>query len=122
MSDKMTRVLIVEDNIDLREGLHGLLEHLGFSVEVAADAAEGIALGLNREFDVALVDLHLGAVSGFELAVRLREAGRTVRLVAVSGHPRDAVEDQARVAGFDDLLAKPFAMYDLQRVLGHSTR
>ena len=95
-------VLLVEDSDDIRESLQELLAELGHRVEVAADGEQGVARALASRPEVALVDIGLPRIDGYEVARRLRAAlGGDILLVALTGYgqPEDAV--RARAAGFD---------------------
>jgi CheY-like chemotaxis protein len=101
-------VLVVEDNRDIRDSLKSLLSLLGHHVEVAADGLEGVRRGLALRPRVALVDIGLPGIDGYQVARRLRhELGRTVYLVAYTayGEPEDRI--RALEAGFDLHLVKP---------------
>jgi signal transduction histidine kinase len=113
-------VLVVEDNNDTREVLLEWLELMGHSVRGASDGRQGLELALSLKPDVALVDIGLPAVDGYEVAKNLRasEIGEDVYLVAVSGYGRP--EDRARAldAGFDAYVVKPVDEEALRRALG----
>jgi signal transduction histidine kinase len=113
------RVLVVEDNNDTREVLLEWLELMGHSVRGASDGQQGLELAISLKPDVALVDIGLPAVDGYEVAKNLRasEGGGEVYLVAVSGYGRP--EDRARAldAGFDAYVVKPVDEESLRRAL-----
>ncbi len=103
------RVLLVEDNADSREMLRMALALAGHEVHEAADGPAGIELATAVAPDVALIDVGLPGMDGYDVArhIRRTERGRTIRLVAVTGYGQ--VEDQLRAmdAGFDAHLTKP---------------
>ena len=103
------RIVIVEDSRDGREMQRYMLEHAGHEVHEAADGPGGVDTILKVVPDVALVDLGLPALDGYEVARRVRadHAGRAVRLVALTGYglPDDLKRSQG--AGFDAHLVKP---------------
>jgi len=114
-----TRVLIVEDNHDSRVTLEKLLQLYGCDVFTAADGHAGFeAIGTFKP-DVALVDIGLPGMDGYEVARKVRSelAESSVRLIAVTGYGR--AEDRAAVfkAGFDAHLVKPINPKDLVRAL-----
>jgi CheY-like chemotaxis protein len=110
------RVLVVEDHPDGRASLRLLLQAWGYEVEVAADGGEGVEKALSWRPDVAVVDIGLPVLSGFEVAQRTRAAlGAGVRLVALTAY-HDA-EGRARGAGFDDFLTKPADPDELAQAL-----
>jgi CheY-like chemotaxis protein len=101
-------VLVIEDDRDIRNSLKTLITMLGHRVEVAADGVEGLQKALELEPRVALVDIGLPLLDGYEIARRLRAAfGREIVLVAYTayGDPEDRL--RALDAGFDLHLVKP---------------
>jgi CheY-like chemotaxis protein len=102
-------VVLVEDQADARRMLQLLLESQGVTVYVAADGAEGVTLIEEVRPELALVDLGLPVMSGFELARHVRGNPRNAatRLVALSGYGRESDVQHALDAGFDEHLTKP---------------
>lgn len=102
-------LLVVEDNKDVRDALKELGEIWGHRVSVAVDGQEGVELALDQGPDLALVDIGLPGIDGFEVARRIRadERGGSIHLVALTGYGSSEHRDQAREAGFDGFLIKP---------------
>ena len=102
------RVLIVEDNDDAREMLKALLEQEGHEVYAAADGTEGVRAASRLRPDLALVDLGLPILDGFEVARFIRRQDhQPQRLVALTGYGQAEDRERALRAGFDDHLVKP---------------
>ncbi|NML45258.1 response regulator [Ramlibacter sp. G-1-2-2] len=105
------RVLVVDDNQDAADTAGSLLELAGYAVKVAYDPA--VALQTLDEFrpDVALLDIGLPGMSGYELAERVRAHpnGRNTGLVALTGYGTQADAQRSREAGFDSHMVKPVA-------------
>jgi PAS domain S-box-containing protein len=103
------RIVIVEDSRDSREMLRYLLEHAGHEVHEAGDGPRGLQAILELRPDIALVDLGLPGLDGYEVArkVRADEAGRAVRLVALTGYGLPDDLRRSEDAGFDAHLVKP---------------
>jgi signal transduction histidine kinase len=116
------RVLLIEDNVDVREGLRMLLESWGHVVTEASDGRRGVELARQGPADVALVDVGLPLLDGYGVARALRSDPRTrhVALVAVTGYGQPADLQRARSAGFDDVLLKPIDPDQLTRVLARA--
>ncbi|HEX5746489.1 MAG TPA: response regulator [Archangium sp.] len=112
------RVLLVEDNEDTREVLRELLEMWGHRVEVAEDGFKGVQLFPSLKPHVALVDLGLPGMDGFQVARRIRESegGRDVFLVALTGYSGEH-RTQAVEAGFNLHMVKPVKPDELERLL-----
>jgi signal transduction histidine kinase len=108
-------ILLIEDNDDGREMMATMLSSFGYPVLEAADGLEGVRIAMAERPGVALVDIGLPGIDGYEVARRLREqeATRAIRLIALTGY--GLAEDQRRVleAGFDLHLVKPVDLNQL---------
>jgi CheY-like chemotaxis protein len=112
------RVVIVEDNEDIRESELEMLSAAGHQVETASDGPAGTETILRLRPDVAFVDVGLPGFDGLEVARRVRrELGSSVVLVAVSGYGREEDRAAALAAGFDWHLVKPAGLVELQEAL-----
>jgi len=113
------RVLVVEDNKDARDSLVQLLGLIGHDVSGAVNATEGLRLVAATRPDVALIDIGLPDLSGYEFARRLRESpeGGRMSLIALTGYGKDEDRARALAAGFDEHLTKPVALERLERLL-----
>ncbi len=103
------RILIVEDNDDAAEILAELLRQFGYQVAVAPDGPSALTLVSAFRPEIALVDIGLPVMDGYELARRLRAAPETahLHLIAVTGYGQEKDRRRALSAGFDEHLAKP---------------
>ena len=111
------RLLVVEDNEDSREALRVLLESAGHEVHEARDGEAGIVQALRVLPDLALIDIGLPGLDGYEVARRLKAANADIRLVALTGFGRDEDVELALDAGFDAHLLKPVTFERLQYAL-----
>jgi CheY-like chemotaxis protein len=112
------RVLIVEDNDDARQLLRHLLELSGHEVHEAASGTTGLEQALALRPDVALIDLGLPGLDGYEVARRIRAAGRKdVVLIAVTGYGQREDRLRASAAGFDAHFTKPVDLTALDALL-----
>ena len=96
------RILLVEDEAPLRETLAARLKREGYAVDMAADGDEGLYLGREVPFDVAIIDLGLPKRSGMELINDLRAAGQRCPILILTAR-----------TGADDYLVKPFHVEEL---------
>ena len=108
----MSRVLVVEDEQHLAEGLRFNLEAEGYQVQLV-DAGEAALEKLTPEsapFDVVILDVMLPGISGFDVISKMRESGQYVPtlMLTARGHPEDILRGFA--AGADDYLTKPFEL------------
>jgi two-component system, sensor histidine kinase len=113
------RVVLVEDNDDIREIMQELLAVWGHKVEVASDGIAGAELILKLRPDVALIDIGLPHLDGYGVATRVRSqlVQGTIKLVAMTGFGQDNDRKRAKDAGFDAHLVKPPDVGALQRIL-----
>jgi CheY-like chemotaxis protein len=100
-------VLVVEDDALVAEVVCGLLEHLGHSSRRAAHAMEALTTVAGDRFDLAVVDLDLPGLDGFELARLLRAQGFAAPIVALTARADADAEGLARVVGMAGFLRKP---------------
>ncbi|MFL6617481.1 MAG: response regulator [Povalibacter sp.] len=109
VSRPVRRVLVVDDNLDAQQGLTLLLQLEGHEVLVASDGAQGLELASVHRPDLALLDIGMPIMDGYELARRIRSEdwGRNLRLIALSGWGQPDDVARARDAGFDSHLMKP---------------
>jgi len=116
---KRLSVVVIEDNQDIRDTLGTLLTLLGHEVRTAPDGKRGTDLILAAPPDVALVDIGLPGVSGYEVARAIRELlpARRVRLIALTGYGQASDRERAIAAGFDAHLLKPIPADALERAL-----
>jgi PAS domain S-box-containing protein len=114
------RVLIVDDNADAAQTLELLLGHAGYEVKTACDAHGAFAILETFRPQVALLDIGLPEMDGYELARRLRDDARLagVRLVALTGYGRDRDRERALASHFDEHLVKPVLPERLLEVVG----
>jgi CheY-like chemotaxis protein len=112
------RVLVVDDNEDAASTLAEALEELGHSCEVALTAEAALRKLETFPADVALIDIGLPVMDGYELARRIRQGDRpAIRLLAVTGRAEPQDRDRVREAGFDGHLVKPVDLVTVERAL-----
>lgn len=116
------RILLVEDNDDSRTTLAKLLQLDGHHVEVAADGAAGYDAIRCGQFDVALLDIGLPVMDGYEIARRVRAElpNLSIRLIAITGYGRAEDHEAIMASGFDEHIVKPVNPELLTRVLRKS--
>ena len=111
----MTRILVVEDEEHLAEGLRFNLEAEGYEVAIAPDGLRAVEMLAARErgVDLVILDLMLPGLSGFEVLRRARASGDFVPVLILTA--KDSIEDRVRglEEGADDYLVKPFRLDEL---------
>ncbi len=114
------RILVVDDNVDAREALARLLEIAGHEVYQAGDGPGGLEQASRSRPDVAIVDIGLPGMNGFEVARRLKAGAPNLRLIALTGYGQGDHRRLGDEAGFETYLIKPVAFETLQRALGNN--
>jgi two-component system CheB/CheR fusion protein len=118
------KIVLVEDQADNRKMLTRWLQLKGHAVESAADGAAGVALIERQRPDIALIDIGLPKLDGYEVARRIRSGpgSSSMRLIALTGYGQPADVEAARQAGFDHHLVKPVNPDELERLLGEEAK
>lgn len=123
------RVLVVEDDPDLRRQLTQALAHAGYAVDSAPDGEEGRFLGETEPYDAVVLDLGLPKLDGVSVLKAWRADGRLMPVLILTARDRWSDKVEGFDAGADDYLAKPFHIEELlarlrallRRAAGHAT-
>ena len=109
-----TKILIVEDEIDIREGRSESLSEVGYDVMVAEDGQEGIDLFKSNEFDLVLLDIMLPKINGFGVLSQIREISDVPVMMLTA-----MTDDYSQIMSFnekaDDYITKPFSVVVLHK-------
>jgi DNA-binding response OmpR family regulator len=103
------RILVVEDQRRLAAALERGLRAEGFSVDVAADGAIGLAHAQERSYDAIVLDILLPKLNGYRICASLREGGDWTPILMLSAKSGEWDEAEALDTGADDFLSKPFS-------------
>ena len=118
------RVLLIEDNDDAREMFRVMLELAGHVVFDASDGVRGLAVTEAERPDVAIIDIGLPGMDGYQIARRIRERpyGPSMLLLALTGYGFPSDHQRSAEAGFDRHLIKPVDPDELLRLLGGESK
>lgn len=109
------RILIIEDNPDIQANLYGFLEPKGHVLDSASNGYAGLALAVQNNYDVVVLDVMLPGLSGIEVCQKLRsELKNPVPVLMLTA--RDTLQDKVDgfESGADDYLVKPFSLVELE--------
>lgn len=115
---KKTKIIVVDDELSIRESLRGWLQQDGYQVEIAASGPEALAKNAETRFDIMLIDVKMPEMDGLTLLQKIKETDADIAIVMMTAHGaiRDAVE--AIKLGAYDYLLKPFELEELSFTIG----
>jgi DNA-binding response OmpR family regulator len=109
----MSRILVVEDSLDIAEGLQRSLEYDGYTVSLATKAAHALAVATSDKPELIVLDLGLPDKDGYEVLRELRERGVMTPVLILSARREEADKLQGFRLGADDYVTKPFSILEL---------
>jgi CheY-like chemotaxis protein len=117
---RLRRLLVVDDNDDMRQSMKRLLEHFGYEVRVAQDGRHALETQRQAPSDVLITDIFMPDTDGLETINQFREAFPDMKIIAMSGGGASLEADYlstASVVGADAVLRKPFSKESLLQAL-----
>jgi len=118
----MRRILVVDDERDVREVLRRALRRRGYAVETAENGAEALDLSKGPGFDAVLADLSMPELGGIDLVRHLRSTSPRTAIIVLSGHIGCLEGSRLRRMGVSEVLRKPVGMDRLLQVLRETGR
>jgi CheY-like chemotaxis protein len=117
---RLGHLLVVDDSMTNQMVAQGILEHLGYSSDLAADGVEALAMLDHTAYDAVLMDCQMPKLDGFEATRRLRERegeARRTPVIAMTAGVTEEEQRQCREAGMDDYVPKPVSPDNLREAL-----
>lgn len=111
------RILLVDDELLVREELGAILEESGYDVITGADGEEGLALFRSERPDMVITDVRMPRRDGLSVAMTIREEAPSVPVTVITGHGTEAMAIKALRAGVTDFVKKPVRLEDLKAAL-----
>lgn len=111
------RVIIVEDDVDLRETLGRALSREGYQVSYAGDGSEAISLVSKRPYDLAIVDLVMPGMGGIRMLEELRGMGLTLPTIIITAFGDRFLYNRAAELGASEFLVKPVKLVEVYRAV-----
>jgi CheY-like chemotaxis protein len=112
------RALAVDDNEINLKLVSLMLQRMGMQVDTADDGAAAIEACAARPYDLLLMDIEMPGMTGLEATRRLREAGHTMPIIALTAHAVTSLEQQCREAGMHGYVTKPVSLQHLGQMIG----
>lgn len=114
---KNVRVLVVEDHPVNLALIRDQLEMLGYSISLAQQAINGLALFRENTYDIILTDLSMPGMDGYTFATILRSQGATLPIIAITAHASRDEHQRCKDAGINDILLKPMSLDEIERTV-----
>lgn len=109
----MTKILIVEDEPNMRLGLKDNLEFEGFDAEIAEDGKDGLTKILENNYDLVIMDVMMPNMSGFDVCRNVRKSGVTTPIILLTAKGEEIDKVLGLELGADDYVTKPFSLREL---------
>jgi two-component system OmpR family response regulator len=103
------RILVVDDEVRLADGVRRGLEAEGFAVDVAANGVDGLWMAGEHRYDAIILDIMMPGLSGYRVCQQLRDAGDWTPILMLTAKDGDWDQVEALDTGADDFLSKPFS-------------
>jgi DNA-binding NtrC family response regulator len=113
----MSKLLIVDDEIDIREFAKNFFRKRNIEVYTAGGGSEALEIIEDARPDLILLDVRMEEMTGVELLRKLREAGNRVKVIMVSGIEDQAIVDDAKSLGIAGFIHKPLILDELQKIV-----
>ena len=109
----MNKILVIDDEVNISEGIKESLVSEGYDVEIAYDGEEGLTKALDNKYDLILLDVMMPKLDGIEVCDRIRSSGSQVPVLFLT--VKNSLDDRVSglEAGGDDYLGKPFHLREL---------
>lgn len=121
--DGKYKILVVEDDKEIREGIEIYLRNQGYEVYQAADGAEGLKVAEQEELHLAIVDIMMPVMDGVTMLMKLRAGGQEFPVIMLSAKSEEVDKIMGLNMGADDYVTKPFTPLELlARVNSHLRR
>ncbi len=109
----MTKILIVEDEPNMRLGLKDNLEFEGYDVDIAEDGEVGLDKILNQNYDLVIMDVMMPGMSGFDVCKNVRKSGLATPIILLTAKGEEIDKVLGLELGADDYVTKPFSLREL---------
>jgi len=113
------KILVVDDNDDLRAVVYNMLSHLGYTVALADSGENGLSLFLCDTFDVVLSDYNMPGMDGVAFAYNVKERSPGTWVVIMTGAGRDTIFSRKSTA-VDQVISKPFTLAEIGNAIQHA--
>jgi len=111
------RILVVDDNGDIRKVISNLLRFMGFDVALAGNGIEALAVFVENSFDLVVTDLQMPAMDGSQLAQLVKERSPNTPVIMLTGSDGETVWKKVKTGSVDSVIFKPFKLKDFQNTV-----
>jgi len=116
------RILVVDDELFVRELLDEYFSKIGFSVDAAGDGPAALKMVADRKYELALIDLKMAEMDGIEVIHRISELDPNLIMILMTGYPTVESSVEAMRAGAYDYVIKPFRLNELKDIINRGIK
>ncbi|MDH5720291.1 MAG: response regulator [Spirochaetia bacterium] len=117
MNEKKLKLLVVDDSVINQKLAKALLEKLEHAVDIASNGLEALDLALKNEYDIIFMDIHMPELDGIEATKKIRDNGKSMPVIAMSGDEPDNKFSDWQNAGMTDFLSKPYSIDKISDII-----
>ncbi len=110
-------ILVVDDELHVRDGLAEILQHEGFYVETAKDGKEALSLSVNKKFDLMISDIKMPEMDGMQLLDEMQKVNPAIRVIMVTAFGDVQTYLKSMQLGAHEYINKPIRIQELKRVI-----
>ena len=110
-------ILLVDDEVHVRDGLSEILQQEGFYVETAGDGKEALSLSVNKKFDLMITDIKMPEIDGMQLLDEIQKVNPGIRVIMVTAFGNVQTYLKAMQLGAHEYINKPVKIQELKRVI-----
>lgn len=110
-------ILLVDDEVHVRDGLSEILQQEGFYVETAGDGKEALSLSVNKKFDLMITDIKMPEMDGMQLLDEIQKVNPGIRVIMVTAFGNVQTYLKAMQLGAHEYINKPVKIQELKRVI-----
>ena len=114
-----SNILIVEDNMDLTEGIQWALEQANFKVSAVSSGEEAVALIQEKNFDLTLIDVKLPGMDGIAVLLKVLDLDPEAKVIIMTAYKVDSLLDEVQDRGAISILRKPFEIEQLLELIAN---
>lgn len=117
MNTSREKILVVDDDDTIRDGVSQMLYRLGYAVLSAESGEKGLALFLKNKFDLVITDFNMSGMDGIHLAYQIKEKSPSTPVVLITGDDKEVILGKIKGTAVAKALFKPFTLVEMDQTI-----